>query len=209
MVFDLRELKEILNREVIEPMDHRFLNREVPPFDRVVPTTENVAIEIWRRLRPEIDRRECAVEQCPVVRNRGFVCGLRRRGVKLTRRYRFAASHRLDVPAFSAEENRRLFGKCNNPYGHGHDYVLDVTVEGSPDAFRAGGESRDAGWAGARKNSATAGSQESKCGCGGARTGRADHGKSGGGDSRSAGRGLAAGSAARASADFGNGPQYF
>ncbi len=54
MVFDLRELKEILNREVIEPMDHRFLNREVPPFDRVVPTTENVAIEIWRRLAQHI-----------------------------------------------------------------------------------------------------------------------------------------------------------
>jgi 6-pyruvoyltetrahydropterin/6-carboxytetrahydropterin synthase len=56
MVFDLRELKEILNREVIEPMDHRFLNREVPPFDRIVPTTENLALEIWRRLQPKIDR---------------------------------------------------------------------------------------------------------------------------------------------------------
>jgi 6-pyruvoyltetrahydropterin/6-carboxytetrahydropterin synthase len=51
----------------------------------------------------------------------------------LTRRYRFSASHRLDVASLSAEENRRLFGKCNNPYGHGHDYVLDVTLEGSPD----------------------------------------------------------------------------
>lgn len=53
--------------------------------------------------------------------------------MKLTRRYRFAASHRLDVPALTADENRRLFGKCNNPYGHGHDYALDVTVEGVPD----------------------------------------------------------------------------
>lgn len=51
----------------------------------------------------------------------------------LTRRYRFSASHRLDVPALSPEENRRLFGKCNNPYGHGHDYVLDVTLEGRLD----------------------------------------------------------------------------
>ncbi len=53
--------------------------------------------------------------------------------MKLTRRYRFSASHRLDTPALSAEENRKLYGKCNNPYGHGHDYVLDVTVAGSPD----------------------------------------------------------------------------
>lgn len=53
--------------------------------------------------------------------------------MKLTRRYRFAASHRLDVPSLGAEENRRLFGKCNNPHGHGHDYVVEVTVERAPD----------------------------------------------------------------------------
>jgi 6-pyruvoyltetrahydropterin/6-carboxytetrahydropterin synthase len=54
--------------------------------------------------------------------------------MRLTRRYRFAASHRLDSPALSAEENRRLYGKCNNPFGHGHDYVLEVSVEGPVDA---------------------------------------------------------------------------
>lgn len=53
--------------------------------------------------------------------------------MKLTKRYRFSASHRLDTPALSAEENRKLYGKCNNPYGHGHNYVLDVTVAGAPD----------------------------------------------------------------------------
>jgi 6-pyruvoyltetrahydropterin/6-carboxytetrahydropterin synthase len=52
MVFDLKELKEILRREIVEPFDHRFLNREVPPFDRVIPTAENIAVEIWRRLAP-------------------------------------------------------------------------------------------------------------------------------------------------------------
>ena len=56
MVFDLRQLKEILNREVVDPMDHRFLNKEVPPFDRVIPTTENLAVEIWKRIEPQIRR---------------------------------------------------------------------------------------------------------------------------------------------------------
>jgi 6-pyruvoyltetrahydropterin/6-carboxytetrahydropterin synthase len=51
----------------------------------------------------------------------------------LTRRYRFSASHRLDSPALSAAENERLFGKCNHPFGHGHDYVLEVTAAGEPD----------------------------------------------------------------------------
>lgn len=54
MVFDLKRLKEILNEEVVGPMDHRFLNREVPPFDSVTPTPENIAAEIWRRVRPRI-----------------------------------------------------------------------------------------------------------------------------------------------------------
>jgi len=55
MVFDLKELKEILSREVVEPYDHRFLNREVQPFDQVVPTTENIAREIWRRLESPLN----------------------------------------------------------------------------------------------------------------------------------------------------------
>ena len=54
--------------------------------------------------------------------------------MRLTRRYRFAASHRLNSDALTPDENARLYGKCNNPFGHGHDYVLDVSVEGPVDA---------------------------------------------------------------------------
>jgi 6-pyruvoyltetrahydropterin/6-carboxytetrahydropterin synthase len=54
---------------------------------------------------------------------------------RVTRRYRFAASHRLHSGQFSEEENRELYGKCTNPFGHGHDYVLDITVAGRLDAF--------------------------------------------------------------------------
>ena len=50
--------------------------------------------------------------------------------VYLTRRYRISAAHRLHNPALSDDENRRLYGKCNNPRGHGHDYALEVTVAG-------------------------------------------------------------------------------
>lgn len=56
MVLDLKELKEILNREVVGPFDHRFLNKEVPPFDRTVPTVENIAVEIWKRIQPSLSR---------------------------------------------------------------------------------------------------------------------------------------------------------
>jgi 6-pyruvoyltetrahydropterin/6-carboxytetrahydropterin synthase len=53
--------------------------------------------------------------------------------VSLTRRYRFAASHRLHTPRLSEEANRRVYGKCSNPYGHGHNYFVEVTVSGPVD----------------------------------------------------------------------------
>ena len=51
----------------------------------------------------------------------------------LTRRYKFSASHRLHSPDLSDEQNRATYGKCNNPYGHGHNYKIEVTVSGEPD----------------------------------------------------------------------------
>jgi 6-pyruvoyltetrahydropterin/6-carboxytetrahydropterin synthase len=51
----------------------------------------------------------------------------------LTRRYHFSASHRLHVDALSDEQNRATFGKCNNPFGHGHNYVVAVTFSGPVD----------------------------------------------------------------------------
>jgi 6-pyruvoyltetrahydropterin/6-carboxytetrahydropterin synthase len=54
--------------------------------------------------------------------------------ISLTRRYRFAASHRLHSPTLSEVENERIYGKCNSPYGHGHNYAVEVTVGGPVDA---------------------------------------------------------------------------
>lgn len=53
--------------------------------------------------------------------------------IYLTRKLEFSASHFYHNPEFSEEENRRIFGKCNNPEGHGHNYRLEVTVAGEPD----------------------------------------------------------------------------
>ena len=52
---------------------------------------------------------------------------------ELGRRYRFAASHRLHSDKLSVDENRRVYGKCNNPYGHGHNYVLEISISGPVD----------------------------------------------------------------------------
>jgi len=52
----------------------------------------------------------------------------------VARRYRFSASHRLHCATLSEAENAELYGKCNNPHGHGHNYVLEVAVKGAIDA---------------------------------------------------------------------------
>jgi 6-pyruvoyltetrahydropterin/6-carboxytetrahydropterin synthase len=54
--------------------------------------------------------------------------------VRLSQRFEFSAAHRLHSEALSEAENRELFGRCNNPNGHGHNYELEVTVAGTPDA---------------------------------------------------------------------------
>ncbi|MGH9539514.1 MAG: 6-pyruvoyl trahydropterin synthase family protein, partial [Terriglobales bacterium] len=53
-VVDLKQLKDILHREVLDAMDHRFLNKEVPEFSTTIPTTENLAIAIWQRLATKL-----------------------------------------------------------------------------------------------------------------------------------------------------------
>ena len=52
---------------------------------------------------------------------------------RVTRRYEFSASHRLHSGQLSEEENQRLYGKCNNPFGHGHNYVVEVSARGPAD----------------------------------------------------------------------------
>ncbi|MGH9739478.1 MAG: 6-pyruvoyl trahydropterin synthase family protein [Candidatus Acidiferrales bacterium] len=53
--------------------------------------------------------------------------------IRVTRKVEFSAAHFYHNPSFSVEENRRVFGKCNNPHGHGHNYSVEVTVAGEPD----------------------------------------------------------------------------
>lgn len=53
--------------------------------------------------------------------------------VEITHAVEFSASHRLHNPALSDEDNLRIFGMCNNPHGHGHNYVVEVTLRGTPD----------------------------------------------------------------------------
>src|ERR1700730_806371 len=73
--------------------------------------------------------RVASIQWVPLAHRKGS----ERAMVYLTRKLDFSASHLYHNPALSVEENKRIFGKCNNPHGHGHNYTLEVTVAGEPD----------------------------------------------------------------------------
>ncbi len=68
-VMDLKQLKEIIQREIIEPFDHRHLNKEVPEFAKLVPTTENLAIVTWERLAPSINSHSAKLYRVRMYEN--------------------------------------------------------------------------------------------------------------------------------------------
>ena len=129
MIVNLDELKPLLQR-IIAPLDGAFLN-DLPAFEKRIPTLETLCKYLQQQLPPQLGAgillrvhlRESAtrwIEWTPQT-------------MKLTTKYEFAAAHRLHSPHLSAAENEELYGKCNNPRGHGHNYGLEVTIAGTPD----------------------------------------------------------------------------
>jgi 6-pyruvoyltetrahydropterin/6-carboxytetrahydropterin synthase len=133
MVVNLYDLKQVL-KQVLEEFDHKHLNLDTPYFKRLIPTTENLARVLCRILaaRREIGR----LKKVRLFEDEDLCAEVRADDdgrASLTRRYHFSAAHRLHSARLSEEENRRLYGKCGNPGGHGHNYVLHVTVRGDID----------------------------------------------------------------------------
>lgn len=133
MVVNIKWIDDILQDRVVHAFHLKSLNDEVPPFDQLAPCLENLLPEIARRLEelPEnVQLTALKLYETPLLFAEWTPHSPM---VTITRIYEFAASHRLHVPSLSAEENVRLFGKCNHVHGHGHNYLLEVTVAGEPD----------------------------------------------------------------------------
>ena len=130
MIVNLTDIKPVLAR-AIAPLEDAFLS-DLPQFAAMPPTLENLVQFLWRQLPPRIEggvlTRLCLQES-----SRAWI-EKTADNMKLTRKYEFAAAHRLHAPQLSEEENAARYGKCNNPRGHGHNYGVEVTLEGSPDA---------------------------------------------------------------------------
>jgi 6-pyruvoyltetrahydropterin/6-carboxytetrahydropterin synthase len=148
MVMNVTDLKQLLHEVVVEPLDGEFLTIEHPVCRGRVPTSENLVLSIWHAVDgglqtpPLQDRTPSSVRlhRVTLAESRWLsVDCLRKEEIPtvfltfLTRTYEFSAAHRLHSPRLSDEKNLEIFGKCNNPYGHGHNYVLEVTLQGDVD----------------------------------------------------------------------------
>jgi 6-pyruvoyltetrahydropterin/6-carboxytetrahydropterin synthase len=142
MVVNVKHIDEVVRRRVVAQLDHQCLNLDVPAFREHLPTTENLALFVWRELEAAFDNCRLAAvrvyeSDALLAEHRGERAPSGAEGerpmVYLTRAYEFSASHRLHEPGLSAEENARLYGKCNNANGHGHNYRVEVTVAGPTD----------------------------------------------------------------------------
>ncbi|MCX7992152.1 MAG: 6-carboxytetrahydropterin synthase [Fimbriimonadales bacterium] len=135
------QLAQATRQRIDAQFDHRCINLEHPAFQNQLPTTENLALYLWHDLRAGLSApvAEVSVHESETLSSQyaGEEAinqdGEPRPVVAMTRIYTFSAAHRLYNPQLSEEENCAIYGKCANPYGHGHDYRLEITVKGVPD----------------------------------------------------------------------------
>ena len=153
MVLNLSEVKHAIRAEVTDQLNFRFLNEAWPDFDLsrpegCLPTTEAVCRAIWTRLAPHLplvglrlyeqpDLWVDLLPPSPAVAPAHAALSPAQPAAPmeafLSIRTHFAAAHRLARPELSQAENEAIYGKCARPHGHGHNYLLDVTVRGRID----------------------------------------------------------------------------
>jgi 6-pyruvoyltetrahydropterin/6-carboxytetrahydropterin synthase len=134
MVVNLANLDALLRERVVNPLNGTWLNKQVPEFGQRPPSLEVLAPYLYARLAEGVG--PLTITRLRLVESPYLSLDYlphEEEKMLMTRRYDFCAAHRLHNPALSDEENVAIFGSCNNPYGHGHNYVLEVTLAGSPD----------------------------------------------------------------------------
>ena len=131
MVVNIKWIDDVLQERVVGRYDQRSLNDECPEFAARPPSLETILAHLAATLQDlpgGVRLTHLRLEETPL-----FYGEWTPMTTTLTRVYEFAASHRLHVESLGPDENLRLFGKCNNLNGHGHNYVLEVTVSAEPD----------------------------------------------------------------------------
>lgn len=132
MVVNIKDIDDVIRAQVTSAYDQRSINDEVPGFADRSPCLENILVDIAGRLEklPQAKLTRLRLDETPTL---SAEWSRTPEMITLTRTYEFAASHRLHAPGLSVDENVAIFGKCNHVHGHGHNYLLEVTVTGPQD----------------------------------------------------------------------------
>jgi len=132
MVINVADLKRIVG-DILQQFDHKHLNEDTPYFRERQPTTENIVQVLWGLIGPGLPEgvslARLRLYETPDIFAEfygGATAGF-------GRAYSFSAAHRLHNARLSPDDNLALYGKCNNPRGHGHDYRFELTLEGPVD----------------------------------------------------------------------------
>jgi len=135
MVLNLSDVKHSIKDKVTGQLDFRFLNETWPEFDLskkegILPTTEAIVRIIWNRLKNDLPLTSLRLYENPKLW--ADYQGKTMEAL-LTVQTHFAAAHRLAKEEISFDENKKIYGKCARVNGHGHNYLLEVTVRGNID----------------------------------------------------------------------------
>ncbi len=130
MVLNLSDVKHVIRQEVTSQLDFSYLNDAWPEFQQTLPTTENIARSIWKRLESHLPIVNIRLYEHPELWADYLGNNME---AYLTISTHFSAAHRLARPDLSFEKNCEIYGKCARPNGHGHNYHLEVTIKGEID----------------------------------------------------------------------------
>ena len=135
MVLNLSDVKKAIKAQVTSQLDFRFLNDAWPEFDLsnptgCLPTTEALTNIIWKRLKPHLPLTSIRLYEHSRLWADYLGDSME---TYLTIKTHFAAAHRLAQAELSQEENEKIYGKCARPNGHGHNYLVEITVRGDID----------------------------------------------------------------------------
>lgn len=130
MVLNLSDVKQVIKREITSQLDFSYLNDAWEEFQQTLPTTENIARVIWHRLAPHLPVVNIQLFEHPELwaDYQGHDMD-----AYLTISTHFSAAHRLALPTLTLEQNSEIYGKCARVNGHGHNYHLEVTIQGEID----------------------------------------------------------------------------
>ena len=137
MVLNIKKLDDTIRGYVDQHYDHKQINLQHPVFavdPHLQPTPENIVMQIWQAFNQRLKKVEIAELRLDEDERLYTMYYGVEQMVHLTRTYEFSAAHRLHSFELSDQENSETFGKCNNPNGHGHNYVLEVTISGEVDS---------------------------------------------------------------------------